>query len=128
MAIDWAPAGWDPDPSRTHESRYYDGAAWTDHVADRGVTSEARLGQAPPGLVAWFPPAVMVQSAYARPALPDVPRVKMWVLAVLSLFVFWIGTPGSRIVLPLGIFFAIGCWTTTAGPLKAHLAAGSPAA
>ena len=32
------PAGWHPDPTRRHESRYWDGAAWTEHVADAGVT------------------------------------------------------------------------------------------
>jgi hypothetical protein len=33
------PAGWFADPSLRHEHRYWDGAAWTDHVADRGVTA-----------------------------------------------------------------------------------------
>lgn len=32
-----APAGWQPDPRGRHESRYWDGAGWTDHVADAGV-------------------------------------------------------------------------------------------
>ncbi|MDQ6910461.1 MAG: DUF2510 domain-containing protein [Actinomycetota bacterium] len=35
-----APApGWFPDPGRRHEHRYWDGAAWTDHVSDRGTTT-----------------------------------------------------------------------------------------
>jgi hypothetical protein len=32
------PAGWNPDPMRRHESRYWDGNAWTEHVSDAGVT------------------------------------------------------------------------------------------
>lgn len=34
-----ADAGWFPDPSGKHEYRYWDGAAWTRDVADRGVQS-----------------------------------------------------------------------------------------
>ena len=30
-------AGWLADPGGTHELRYWDGAAWTDHVSDQGV-------------------------------------------------------------------------------------------
>jgi len=33
------PAGWQPDPTGRHEHRYWDGNAWTDHVADGGVSS-----------------------------------------------------------------------------------------
>ncbi|HLM64742.1 MAG TPA: DUF2510 domain-containing protein [Acidimicrobiales bacterium] len=32
-------AGWQPDPTRRHEYRYWDGSQWTDDVSDRGVTS-----------------------------------------------------------------------------------------
>src|SRR5262245_60770602 len=35
-----ADAGWYPDPSQRHELRYWDGNSWSDHVADRGVTSQ----------------------------------------------------------------------------------------
>jgi hypothetical protein len=35
-----ADAGWYSDPSQRHELRYWDGNAWSDHVADRGVTSQ----------------------------------------------------------------------------------------
>lgn len=31
------PANWYPDPTQRHELRYWDGAAWTAHVSDRGV-------------------------------------------------------------------------------------------
>jgi len=32
------PSGWFPDPTGRHEARFWDGAAWTDHIADGGVT------------------------------------------------------------------------------------------
>ena len=31
-------ANWYPDPRGRHELRYYDGAAWTDHVSNNGIT------------------------------------------------------------------------------------------
>jgi uncharacterized protein YxjI len=31
------PANWHPDPMGRHQLRYWDGAAWTDHVSDNGV-------------------------------------------------------------------------------------------
>lgn len=31
------PAAWQPDPTGRHQLRYWDGAAWTDYVADNGV-------------------------------------------------------------------------------------------
>lgn len=33
------PAGWHPDPSGRHQSRYWSGTKWTQHVADNGVSS-----------------------------------------------------------------------------------------
>jgi hypothetical protein len=33
------PPTWAPDPLHRHELRYWDGAAWTEHVADQGLTS-----------------------------------------------------------------------------------------
>jgi hypothetical protein len=122
-----APPGWYPDPARAHQYRYFDGDAWTDHVSDNGVATQAPLGSTPPGLVGWHPPGVMVQSAYARPALPEIPRAKMWILAALSTFVFWFRSPGTTLVLPLGFIFAIWCWQVTKAPLRAHEAAGSSA-
>ncbi len=35
-----APADWHPDPQGRHEMRYWDGAKWTDHVSNAGVTSK----------------------------------------------------------------------------------------
>ena len=33
------PAAWHPDPLERHELRYWDGAIWTEHVSDAGVTA-----------------------------------------------------------------------------------------
>jgi hypothetical protein len=37
------PAEWHPDPTGRHELRYWDGSAWTAHVANDGVTSSDPL-------------------------------------------------------------------------------------
>jgi hypothetical protein len=33
------PPTWAPDPLHRHELRYWDGATWTEHVADQGLTA-----------------------------------------------------------------------------------------
>lgn len=38
-----AAAGWYPDPLGRHQHRFFDGATWTSHVADAGVTAEDPL-------------------------------------------------------------------------------------
>jgi hypothetical protein len=35
--------GWHPDPDGVHQHRYFNGTAWTIHVANDGVSSEAAL-------------------------------------------------------------------------------------
>jgi hypothetical protein len=49
-AVSWPP-GWFSDPTGRHDHRWWDGAAWTAHVADAGVPSldalEAHAGPAP---------------------------------------------------------------------------------
>lgn len=42
-----SPGAWWPDPYQRHQSRYWDGTRWTDHVADRGVTSTDSIGGTP---------------------------------------------------------------------------------
>jgi hypothetical protein len=43
-----APApGWHPDPTSRHQYRYWDGARWTDDVADGGVASTDTLHEGP---------------------------------------------------------------------------------
>jgi hypothetical protein len=48
-------AGWLTDPTTRHELRYWDGRAWTEHVADKGVQaldSPAILPPPPPAVPA----------------------------------------------------------------------------
>lgn len=40
---DPAPPSWYPDPLGKHQYRYWDGAGWTDHVADNGATATAPI-------------------------------------------------------------------------------------
>ena len=56
MSID---AGWLPDPTGTHQVRYWDGAQWTEHVSDGGTTAVDPLpadASPPPPPVAAPPP------------------------------------------------------------------------
>jgi len=41
-------AGWQPDPYGRHHHRYWDGRAWTSHVADDGVAGTDVVGPFPP--------------------------------------------------------------------------------
>lgn len=43
------PAQWHADPSARHELRFWDGTAWTEQVADQGVTSADPRGSGPLG-------------------------------------------------------------------------------
>ena len=46
------PANWYADPTKRHEMRYWDGAAWTSHVSNAGVTGVDPMDAAPtPGAV-----------------------------------------------------------------------------
>lgn len=47
-APDAWPPGWFPDPTGRHDHRWWDGAAWTAHVADAGVAATDPL-TSPPG-------------------------------------------------------------------------------
>lgn len=44
-----AVAGWYPDPYQRHQTRYWNGAAWTEHVADNGMQSVESAMTAPYG-------------------------------------------------------------------------------
>jgi hypothetical protein len=41
------PGEWRPDPTGRHQHRYWDGSAWTAHVADDGQASEDPLDEPP---------------------------------------------------------------------------------
>lgn len=58
------PAAWYPDPSRTHELRYWDGQQWTEHVSDNGQTSVSPL----------TPPPAPVQQPQAPPQQAQYPQ------------------------------------------------------
>ncbi|HEY5472027.1 MAG TPA: DUF2510 domain-containing protein [Candidatus Limnocylindrales bacterium] len=55
-------ADWYPDPSDRHELRYWDGAAWTDHVADGGQMSVDRVDGRPAQAVEGQPAQVVVSA------------------------------------------------------------------
>ena len=63
MGDEGVPAGWYPDPMARHEYRYWDGARWTDEVADQGSATLDPLADtmarpvATPQTVAGPPPA-----------------------------------------------------------------------
>ena len=44
-----SPAGWHPDPMGRHEHRYWDGAQWTEHVADAGRSGHDPIEATPSG-------------------------------------------------------------------------------
>lgn len=57
-------AGWHTDPSNSHELRYWDGVAWTDHVSDAGAAATDPLAfDAPPPVVVPPPPPPVSQPA-----------------------------------------------------------------
>ncbi|MDR6166783.1 uncharacterized protein YfcZ (UPF0381/DUF406 family) [Microbacterium paludicola] len=41
------PASWYPDPGGVYESRYWDGATWTDHIVIDGVQTRAQVRETP---------------------------------------------------------------------------------
>lgn len=58
---------WAPDPTGSHEYRWWDGRTWTDYVADAGETSVDRFPVARPG-----PPAAPTASPATAAAAPRV--------------------------------------------------------
>ena len=62
-------ASWQRDPSGAHELRYWDGGAWTEHVSDRGATSQDPLAAPlPPPAAVPPPPPVPPAGAGGTPA------------------------------------------------------------
>jgi uncharacterized membrane protein YhaH (DUF805 family) len=59
--------GWHPDPTRRHQHRYYDGASWTDHVANNGQAAQDPIAAIPE------PPAVPISRTGAANATPPAP-------------------------------------------------------
>lgn len=83
--------GWYADPLGRHQYRYWDGANWSDHVADRGVASwDPMAGPAAP-----VPPAYGAMGPAAVAGRPRRHRRKLWlglglavVLAAVAVAVF----------------------------------------
>jgi hypothetical protein len=67
-------AGWHPDPWHRHESRYWDGSKWTEHVASGGRQSVDReaLATSPPAAPTLAAPPAPPLPPPARPEAPDV--------------------------------------------------------
>jgi hypothetical protein len=99
-------AGWHPDPSGAHEHRYWDGNAWTDHVADRGVASTDPIPALPrPPLLAAQPPGASTtpfssfsplgdartqpkaEKAYAVANRPWYRKKRWWAVAIVAVVV-----------------------------------------
>ena len=65
------PARWAPDPLGRHQYRYWDGAQWTEHVADDGaVGTDPPLPDPTPAATADVPPEA---AGYAAPTAAPVP-------------------------------------------------------
>jgi hypothetical protein len=89
--LTWAP-GWFPDPIGRHDHRWWDGAAWTAHVADDGVAGLDAIDG--PGLPSTPGPHRQ------RESRPDIPSrndpVAVWALVV------------GLIALPVALFPGLG--------------------
>lgn len=114
---------WYPDPTRRHRLRYFDGTAWTAYVADGETATNDPLGELPPGLLQWPEPQAMVDSGRPVPAL-DTPRLKMWVLALLSVALMPMRLDAGSVIVPVGVIFAVWCWRATHRPLVEQWRAG----
>jgi hypothetical protein len=66
------PAGWFADPGGRHEHRYWDGTAWTEHVADRGVAGVDPVANPAPATVSPLPAASTAGAPGVAPP-PSVP-------------------------------------------------------
>ena len=71
------PPSWQPDPTRRHQHRYFDGARWTDHVADRGQSTTDPYTLPPPPAGPTVPAAAPPDPAPAPAASQD-PTVPIW--------------------------------------------------
>jgi uncharacterized RDD family membrane protein YckC len=79
-----APAGWFPDPNDSQALRYWDGAAWTEHLAPRTAPSAATyVGQ-------------------AGPTTPDGVPIASWGMRLLAYFIdsILVGVTGFVVTLP----------------------------
>jgi hypothetical protein len=87
----WAP-GWFSDPTRRHDHRWWDGAAWTAHVADAGVAAFDELGS---------PPVAGTERSGPAPATGRSDPVAVAALAVSIGSIVFAVIPGFGVVLPI---------------------------
>lgn len=66
----WAPADWYPDPTGRHQYRYWNGVAWTGHVADDGLASTDPLANELGGSAGEADPASAQYSPEVAAILP----------------------------------------------------------
>ncbi len=92
------PAGWYPDPLARHEYRYWDGARWTDQIADQGRSGVDPVS-APTGAAAAR--AVSVPAASAVGVGVPVPAQATGVTFVLKSYVPNLKDPNGRFVDPI---------------------------
>lgn len=95
QAAIWPP-GWFPDPTGRHDHRWWDGAAWTSHVADAGVASTDSLPTASaPGIDAAAAPAPLASAATSSDP------VAVWALIIGLGAILLSALPGFGLVLPI---------------------------
>lgn len=98
------PPGWFPDPTGRHDHRWWDGAAWTAHVADAGVAGLDPLEGGPRAPVAAAP------AAAAAPVTPGAARTEP--LAVAALVVGIVGLALALVpvigLVPTAVALALG--------------------
>ena len=64
--------GWKPDPSGTHDHRYWDGSQWTEHVSDAGVAAvDPYVAPAPEAPTESLPTAATGDAPPPVPGEPD---------------------------------------------------------
>lgn len=103
------PAGWNTDPSGRFQLRYWDGAAWTDHVSTNGVQqTDPVAGGAPvAGGVPVVPAAPVTSPAAAAGPRPKVvwpTRTKVVVLAGAALLVLGSVLPWAKLEVSSSLF------------------------
>jgi hypothetical protein len=84
-------AGWYADPAGRHEHRWWDGATWTDHVADGGVAEVDPLPTTGPGLdVALDAELAGLLARVDAAGLPEHPKLELSTSLNVANGVLWI--------------------------------------
>ena len=78
------PAAWQPDPTGRFQLRYWDGAAWTDHVSTNGVQQTDPVDGTPPPVTAARPVTAAPPAVSAAPARTRVRWPQRTMLVVIG--------------------------------------------